>query len=117
MRTAAKQTVIAYVKALDRKDFHAAYDLLSQASREQHTYAQFAQQGNSGITQLDLSTAAADDSDGNMVVSMQLAEDPGSHGFYLVREGGHWKIVYRGGSPGMPQPLQPTGGWQKGDTR
>ncbi len=98
----AVRTVTDYVTALNGHDYTAAYDLLSQDSKKLHTATSFARQGKQGMPQYDLHSCQATlDGDAAAVVVQEL-EDPSLHTFHLLREGQAWKIVYRGGRPGVP---------------
>ena len=98
----AIQTVTEYVTALNAHRFAAAYELLSRASQKHHTSATFAEQGKQGMPLYDLSTAQVTVTGETALVSIRLQDDPATSGFHLVRENEHWKVVYRGGVPGMP---------------
>jgi hypothetical protein len=84
--------------------YQQAYAMLSSDSQQRHAAADFEQLGKKGMPLYDLSTAKAISDGDKPVVAVQLTEEPGSHGFTLVRESDTWKIVYRGGIPGSPDP-------------
>jgi len=100
----AIQAVTGYMTALQKGDYGTAYGMLSRDSRQQHTAANFEQQGQQGMPLYDLQTAKATISGDTALVELQQTEDPATHGFRLVRESDAWKIVYRGGIPGSPDP-------------
>ncbi len=68
------------------------------------------------MPQYDLKTASATVAGKTATVVVQEMEDPSLHSFHLIREGQAWKIVYRGGRPGMPDAGEPPAGRRKGDT-
>ena len=98
----AVQTVTDYVTALNGHDYTAAYDLLSQDSKKLHSATSFARQGKQGMPQYDLHSCQATIDGDTAAVVVQELEDPSLHTFHLLREGQAWKIVYRGGRPGVP---------------
>jgi len=102
--TEAENVVVDYVSALQKGDYSGAYGMLSAESHAQHAPASFEQQGKQGMPLYDLTKVTATVSGDAALVVVQLSEDPATHGFQLVREGGAWKIVYRGGIPGSPDP-------------
>ncbi|OPZ88216.1 MAG: hypothetical protein BWY76_00060 [bacterium ADurb.Bin429] len=106
---AAIQTVTDYVAALDLSpghapDYDAAYALLSRASQSYHSRAEFqrAHEAMKGMPQYDLAAAKTTLKGDTATVVVPLEEDPATSAFQLVLEGGAWKVVYRGGAPGMP---------------
>lgn len=101
---AAKQVVVDYVTALQKGDYSGAYGMLSADSQAHHAPASFEQQGKQGMPLYDLTKATATVNGDAARVEVPLSEDAATHGFQLVREGGVWKIVYRGGIPGAPYP-------------
>ena len=105
----AVETVTSYVTALNDLNYAAAYDLLSRDSHTLHTSADFAQQGKQGMPLYDLKTTAATVQGDTATVTVHLVEDPGTNSFHLRREDGAWKVVYRGGGPGMPYAEAPRG--------
>jgi len=105
----AVETVTAYITALNEHNFTAAYDLLSRDSQNLHDRADFEQQGKQGMPLYDLKTATATVHGQEAAVKVQLVEDPGTNSFHLQREDEHWKVVYRGGGPGMPYAERPRG--------
>jgi phage/plasmid primase-like uncharacterized protein len=100
----AVQAVSAYVTALQKGDYNTAYGMLSRDSQSLHTAASFEQQGKKGMPLYDLQKATATITGETALVEVQQLEDPATHGFQLVRENDAWKIVYRGGIPGSPDP-------------
>ena len=103
-----REAVARYVGALYKKDFRAAYELLSVESRQVHPYDEFAQLAESGgATSLDLAGAReGTETDGRVVVTVPVEEDPAEAGFATVKQEGGWRIVYIGGAPWFPYPEQ-----------
>lgn len=100
----ASKVVVDYLTALQNGDYGAAYGMLSGDSQSQHTTASFEQMGKKGMPLYDLTKVTATVSGDSAEVVVQQSEDPATHGFRLIRESGAWKIVYRGGIPGSPDP-------------
>jgi len=100
----AIQAVSDYVTALKDGDYGTAYGMLSSDSQKTHTAANFEQQGKQGMPLYDLQKMTATVTGDDILVEVQQLEDPATHGFQLARESGVWKIVYRGGIPGAPDP-------------
>jgi hypothetical protein len=98
----ASQVVKEYLSALKAGEFATAHALLSKGSQAQHAPKTFEQQGKQGMPLFDLDSLKATVTGDTALVEVGLAEDSGTHGFHLIREGEAWKIVYRGGAPGMP---------------
>ena len=102
----AREAVVAYLEALYRKDFRAAYEHLSSGSREAHPYDEFLKLCEKGeATNFDL--AAAEEGpveEGRVVVTVPLVEDPAEAGFTMVNEEGRWKVVFTTGVPWFPYP-------------
>jgi hypothetical protein len=107
-----REAVVRYVDALYEKDFRAAYELLSTESRQVHPYDEFAQLAESGgSTSLDVAGAQeGPETNGRVVVSVPVEEDPAEAGFTTVKEAGGWKVVYIGGAPWFPYPEQENSG-------
>jgi hypothetical protein len=107
-----RDAVVRYVGALYKKDFQAAYELLSTQSRQVHPYDEFAQLAQSGgTTSLDVSGAQeGPETNGRVVVSVPVEEDPAEAGFTTVKEAGGWKVVYIGGAPWFPYPEEEKSG-------
>ncbi len=102
----ASEAVQAYLQALGKKDFHAAYSSLSQASQQAHPYEDFSARGEkSGVPSYDLAQAKEKPGvGGRVVVTLPIAEDVAEADFTLVTEGGEWKVVFIGGAPSFPYP-------------
>jgi hypothetical protein len=104
--SSAREAVVAYLEALYRKDFRAAYEHLSAGSQEAHPYDEFLKLCEKGeATNFDL--AAAEElrgEDGRVVVTVPLVEDPAEAGFTMVNEDGRWKVVFTTGVPWFPYP-------------
>lgn len=96
--------VVDYLTALQNGDYGAAYGMLSTDSQSRHSAASFEQLGKKGMPLYDLTKLTATVTGDSAKVVLQYLEDPGPHGFYLVRESRVWKIVYWGGIPGAPDP-------------
>jgi hypothetical protein len=109
----AVRTVTDYVQALEEDHYTTAYALLSQESQQLHPFSDFERLGKQGMPSFDLKTAQATVTDHQAVVSVSFVEDANTAGFHLTRENGRWKVLYRGGSPGMPDPREPSGGTQR----
>ncbi len=101
----ALTAVSAYVTALEKHDFAAAYELLSTDSQSKHSRASFEKQANRGeMPSYDLTTARILSLSGDdALVEVHLADDPATHGFTMHRERGAWKVVYWGGTPDWPE--------------
>ena len=101
-----REAVVAYLEALYREDFRAAYEYLSAGSREVHPYDEFAQLCEKGTgPTYDLASAQEHpDEDGRVTVTVPFAEDPARAGFTTVREDAGWKVVFIGGAPWQPYP-------------
>ncbi len=98
----ALTTVREYLTALQGGKYAVAYGMLASDAQAKFTQARFEQQGKQGMPLYDLKTAKVTVTGDRAQVTMQLLEDPATGGFHLVREGEQWKVVYRGGAPGMP---------------
>lgn len=103
----AVDTVTEYLRALNERDYASAYNYLSQDSQSKHSRASFEEKGKQGMPLYDLQSAKAIVKGDTATVEMAFQEDPATHAFHLVRENNQWKIVYRGGSPGMPYAEDP----------
>lgn len=101
---AALDAAIGYFTALGDHRYDAAYDLLSRDSQSQHSRADFEKQGKQGMPLYDFKSAQATVDGDNATVALQLLEEPGSKDIHLIRETDGWKVIYRGGGPGMPYP-------------
>jgi hypothetical protein len=100
------EVVVAYLEALARRDYRAAYDRLSRASQQKHPYDEFASLCETkGITAYDLRTAREErGEDGSVTVAVQLKEDVATAGFRMVKEEERWRVVFIGGIPSYPYP-------------
>lgn len=100
----AVNTVVGYLTALKKRKYATAYMMLSQDSRKLFTREKFEQLAREGIPQFELPAKKVTVDGDDAVITMKLnsEEDQTSHDFILVREGGVWKIVYRGGLPHQP---------------
>ena len=107
-----REAVVRYVGALYKKDFQAAYELLSTQSKQVHPYDEFAQLAESGgAASLDVAGAQeGPETNGRVVVSVPVEEDPAEAGFTTVKEADGWKVVYIGGAPWFPYPEEKPGG-------
>ena len=85
-------------------DYDAAYTMLSRDSQSHHSRTEFerAHEAMKGMPQYDLKSAKPTLKGDTMTVVLRQIEDPATNAFHLVLEEGAWKIVYRGGAPGMP---------------
>jgi hypothetical protein len=110
LESEAIRTVTDYVQALEEEKYTAAYALLSQQSQQRHSLADFERLGKQGMPSFDLKTAQATVTGQQALVSVGFLEDANTAGFHLAREAGRWKVLYRGGSPGMPDPREPSAG-------
>jgi hypothetical protein len=106
----AVYTVTAYIHALEEGKYTAAYALLSHKSQQRHSLANFERLGKQGMPSFDLKTIQATVTGHQALVSVGFLEDANTAGFHLTREADGWKVLYRGGSPGMPDPREPSGG-------
>ena len=104
--------VVAYIQALEQRDFPAAYRHLSARSRELHPYQGFAAQCEKGAgPTYDLTaarllppTAPQPAGEDQATVIVPLLEDPAEPSFTTVREDAAWKVVFIGGLPWSPYP-------------
>jgi hypothetical protein len=103
-QASARDVVVAYLEALYRKDYRAAYDHLSADSRRAHPYHEYLDLCERGeITDFDVEAAYEKHTGaGATVIAVPLAEDPAEAGFVAVREGGEWKVVFIQGVPWFP---------------
>ena len=97
-------TVEDYLTALNAPtpDYDRAYQMLSRASQSQYSRGEFEKQCKQGMPQFYFKTGRSTIMDDTATVELRQIEDPATHAFQLVREDDAWKIVYRGGAPGMP---------------
>lgn len=100
----AMNTVVSYLTALKKRKYAAAYMMLSQDSRKLFKRERFEQLAREGIPQFELPAkkTTVDGDDAVVTMNLNSEEDQTSHDFILIREGGVWKIVYRGGLPHQP---------------
>jgi hypothetical protein len=100
----AVDTVVSYLTALKKRKYSAAYMMLSQDSRKLFKREKFEQLAREGIPQFDFpaKSVKVDGDDAKVTMMLNSEEDQTSHDFILVREGGLWRIVYRGGLPHQP---------------
>jgi len=98
---------------MENNKFTIAYALLSQDSKTRHPISDFERLGKQGMPSFDLKNVQATVTGHQAVVSVGFLEDANTAGFHLIREDGRWKVLYRGGSPGMPDPREPSGGTQR----
>lgn len=100
------EAVIAYLEAIYRKDFAAAYEHLSARSREEHPYDDFLRLCEKGeATSFDLAAAEAGPvENGRAMVRVPMVEDPAEWGFPTVEEDDGWRVVFIGGAPWFPYP-------------
>ena len=100
----AKANVKAYIESMQNAEFSRAYEFLSEESKSLHSLSEFTHDIKQGMPPLDLSTIKAQEAEneGMILVSIDFNDEPGTAGYYLMRENGNWVIVYRGGSPAMP---------------
>jgi len=101
-----REAVVAYMEALYRRDFRAAYEYLSARSKETHPYEEFAGLCEGGeATNYDLAGAQQEPpAGGHVTVTVPLVEDPATAGFTTVREDDDWKVIFIGGAPWFPYP-------------
>ncbi len=101
-----REAATRYVRALYDRDFEAAYGLLSTQSKQVHSLDEFARLAESGgSASLDLSSVQeSPESNGRVVVSVPVEEDPAEASFTTVKEADGWKVVYIGGAPWFPYP-------------
>ncbi len=97
-------TVVSYLTALKKRKYSAAYMMLSQDSRNSFKRERFEQLAREGIPQFELPAKGVviNGDDAKVSLTLNSEEDQTSHDFILIREGGIWKIVYRGGLPHQP---------------
>lgn len=100
------QVVRAYLTALEKKDFRAAYSHLSKESQQAHPYQEFASAAEkSGVPSYDLAGGEEKPGEeGRVTVTLPLTDDPAEAGFTMVKEGEAWKVVFIGGAPAFPYP-------------
>lgn len=102
-----REVVLAYLQALDRKDYRAAYQHLSRRSQQAHPYAEFEDAcERAGLPSYDLGAVREKPGErGDQVtVVVPLSEDVAEASFVTAREEGGWKVVFIGGAPGFPYP-------------
>jgi len=101
-----REVVQGYLRALEKQDYRAAYELLSAGSRQQRSYDEFAALcQKAGGPSLDAAAAVEQPGKaGRMVVLVPMVEDPAAASFNLTREEGEWRIVFTTGSPWFPYP-------------
>ncbi len=102
------EVVQDYLSALERKDYDAAYGLLSKESQKVHSRDEFAALAEKyAAPSLDAAAAVEQSAEpGRAVVMVPMVEDPATSSFTLVKEEGEWRILFRnqGGSPWFPYP-------------
>lgn len=101
------EVVLAYLQALDRKDYRGAYQHLSRRSQQAHPYAEFEEAcTRAGLPSYDLGAVREKPGErGDQVtVVVPLSEDVAEASFATVREESGWKVVFIGGAPGFPYP-------------
>lgn len=102
---ATEALVKHYLEALYDHRYREAYHHLSADSQRAHSLAEFESQCQAGVTAYDLSQLSARAQGAKrMEVTVQLADEPGSHTFVFVREGGEWRLIFQGGKPAVPYP-------------
>jgi hypothetical protein len=99
---APMEVVTNYLTALEARDCRSAYELLSRESKAAHPYDEFVKLNEKGVTAFDLATAKQEPKGKDMMVVVNLREDPSDHGFHLVQEGGEWRVVFIKGVPSFP---------------
>lgn len=105
-----RAAVLQYLDALGRKDYQAAYEMLSNASRQAHSLAAFSRQVARGHASLDTAKAReGPEQEGRVVVTLPLLEDVAEAGFTTVREDNTWRVVYLNGAPWFPYPEPASG--------
>jgi len=100
----AARAVASYLQAIYQSDCRRAYELLSTASRQKHSYGSFEAACRQGATDFELSSPKMERKNGGLAVTLSLAEEPATHSFLTVQENGEWKVVYLSGRPTFPYP-------------
>ena len=89
-----------YILALKSKDYRIAYDYLTPESKGIFSLADFVAMNEKQMTLMDENKTWVYYQE--VMVGMQIYEDPGWWGFVLVKDKGKWKIVMKKGIPSFP---------------
>jgi hypothetical protein len=89
-----------YILALKNKDYRKAYSYLTTESKETISLADFVVMNEKQMTLMDENKTWIYYQE--VMVGMQIYEDPGWWGYLLVKHKGKWKIVMKGGIPSFP---------------
>ena len=101
---APEGVVKAYLRALDDKDYQAAYDRLTSQSRFRNGFDEFRKSAQQGAFAYDFDRITVESPGaGQAAVSVGIAEDVGFQRFMLRREAGQWRVVFFSGSPWAPE--------------
>jgi hypothetical protein len=102
----AKQAAVTYLGALRKRDWRAAYALLSADSQAAHPMSEFAAAcEKAGAPSLDVAAAEEKQAKGGAVtVVVPMVEDPANAAISMVMEKGEWRVVFIKGSPWFPYP-------------
>lgn len=96
----SRQVARQYVLALKKKDYRIAYDYLTPESKEMFSLVDFITMNEKSMTLMNENKTWITREE--VVVGMQIYEDPGSWGFVVVKTNGKWRIIMKGGIPSFP---------------
>ena len=95
-----RQVAKQYIIALKKKDYRIAYDYLTPESKEIFSLSDFVSMNEKSMTLMDENKTWIYYQE--VMVGMQIYEDPGWWGYLLVKHKGKWKIVMKKGIPSFP---------------
>ena len=95
-----RQVAKQYILALKKKDYRLAYEYLTPESKEIFSLADFVVLNEKSMTLMDENKTWIYYRE--VMVGMQIYEDPGWWGFILVKDMGKWRIRMKGGIPSFP---------------
>jgi len=103
--SAAQTAVKKYIQALYAAKYEAAYNMLSEDSRQKHSLDEFERDAVDTVISYNLDKMQAQNESQDIikvVVSMSQEEEPGAKAFVMTREEKAWKVVYYKGTPFAP---------------
>ena len=95
-----KYALREYILALKSKDYRIAYDYLTPESKGIFSLADFVAMNEKQMTLMDENKTWVYYQE--VMVGMQIYEDPGWWGYLLVKHKGKWKILMKRGIPSFP---------------